>query len=696
VSGRPDELDARSDVYQLGIILFELLTGQLPYDVENLSVTEAMRVIKEMESPQLWSLDTRFRGDLTTIAGKALDKDPQRRYLSAAEIAADIRRYLADQPIAARPPSLTYRAGKLIRRRRGLIGTLGAGLVLVAAAAALWWAGQEPIAGPEIRARRIVAESYRSMMEVHPAISPDGQSVVCTGGYELAVAAIGTGEVRTLLAEEEGRLFYWVEWHPDGKRVLTDEGRDGRHEVWATDVVTGRREPILEANEPTYPAVSPDGGRLALLRNDHHEIRITSITGGETATIVQVKEPAEIAPPAWSPDGTRLAYTVTHKPDWRVTLEMTDLAGNRSMLIEDTGINKSAGDAPRICWLPDGRLVFNKWTSHHEGEFVVVTVDNDSGQLVEGPRSFFGMEGARLGRPSASADGERMTFVRSVWERRLMLLDMSGGTQAPKMQRVCVADWTAYPGVWSSDGQKLFFGTERRIGDLDIYVRDFDASREEPFWVTPQSEFPQCLTPDGSHLLYLQDEDLMSIPVAGGVSRHVLRLGYDYTGTIIRCAVAPGSTCVAVELEGAEVVVKKLDLDGSFSRELLRVAVEVDAGRNVGLDLSPDGSQFVITETTGRIRVFDLMTGASRDLRLAFEGNPQRVYWSRSGRFLYVSGMKGAARFWIARLDLQGGCELLHESRETWFGWPVPSPDDGSVAYQAVTYRPDVWMIEGF
>lgn len=133
VAADPDELDTRSDVYALGVILYELLTGRLPYDVRRKSVPEAARIIRDEEPSRLSSISRTFRGDVETIVGKALDKDKARRYQSAAELSADIRRHLADEPIIARPPSARYQLAKFARRNRALVGAAaGVFLALVA------------------------------------------------------------------------------------------------------------------------------------------------------------------------------------------------------------------------------------------------------------------------------------------------------------------------------------------------------------------------------------------------------------------------------------------------------------------------------------------------------------------------------------------------------------------------------------
>lgn len=126
LGGDPSAVDTRSDVYALGVILYELLAGRQPHDLKGQHMAEAARRVREQETPRIGQLNPQFRGDIETIVAKAIEKDPDRRYDSAAALGEDLRRYLRDEPILARPATALYQLKKFASRNRALVGGVAA------------------------------------------------------------------------------------------------------------------------------------------------------------------------------------------------------------------------------------------------------------------------------------------------------------------------------------------------------------------------------------------------------------------------------------------------------------------------------------------------------------------------------------------------------------------------------------------
>jgi serine/threonine protein kinase len=140
LSANSDQVDARSDVFALGVIGFELLAGRLPHHRTGtpalspaMVAADIIRAIEREEPARLGALDPRYRGDLETIFAKALEKNPTRRYQSASELAGDLRRYLNNEPVLARPATALYQLRKFARRNRALVAGVAAVILALSA-----------------------------------------------------------------------------------------------------------------------------------------------------------------------------------------------------------------------------------------------------------------------------------------------------------------------------------------------------------------------------------------------------------------------------------------------------------------------------------------------------------------------------------------------------------------------------------
>ncbi|MGD2109865.1 MAG: serine/threonine-protein kinase [Phycisphaerae bacterium] len=129
--GDPDAIDVRSDVYSLGVILYELLTGQRPHAVKRTALPEAIHTISTEPPRRPRSVNRALPGELETIVLKTLDKNPDRRYQTAALLSEDIERHLTNQPILARRASALYQFRKFIIRHHLFVGFAVASIIVV-------------------------------------------------------------------------------------------------------------------------------------------------------------------------------------------------------------------------------------------------------------------------------------------------------------------------------------------------------------------------------------------------------------------------------------------------------------------------------------------------------------------------------------------------------------------------------------
>jgi tetratricopeptide (TPR) repeat protein/tRNA A-37 threonylcarbamoyl transferase component Bud32 len=167
----PDNIDTRADVYALGVVLYELLTGKPPYDVGKKPVFEAARLVRECDPAPLSSFNRTLRGDLETIAAKCLEKERTRRYSSAAELEADLGRYLAGEPIAAVPPSLFAALSRLGRRHRTAF--IAAATALAALVAMTVGIGAFAVQARRERAEAVAARDHAAAQEATAARERD-------------------------------------------------------------------------------------------------------------------------------------------------------------------------------------------------------------------------------------------------------------------------------------------------------------------------------------------------------------------------------------------------------------------------------------------------------------------------------------------------------------------------------------------
>ena len=697
---RGEKLDARTDLFSFGLVLYEMATGKQAFSGDTAPALHEA-ILNRTPVPTR-ELNTEIPSGLEKIIDKALEKDRNLRYQSAAEMRADLGQL---NTARVQPSTGANRRTKFIRRHKVLAVGAFFFLVLLGSMVIVRRVLSKQVLEPQREVARRQLTAHTSGVQINDAaISRDGKYLAYSDtAWKMYLLQIDTGELRTLRSSD----FTPVDWFPDGIQLLVSGG--GQHPgLWKMSVGDGTVRKLAESFQMApFAAVSPDGSHIAYQKDDpSHEIWLMGANGEEPHRIAEFDPGDMIVQPGWSPGGQRLVYiryrNEHDKQD--VVIETCDLQGSHRTLVLSEPRLTDPPAGPEVFWLPDGRILYllPDPSPYTDSSFWSISTDPESGKPVGPPKPLANVA-PDANDFRASADGKRFTYVSKSSSDAIYLGNLELGAKAFNPRRFTLDEWNSYPSDWTRDGKAVLYYSIRG-GKSVVLKQQIDQRSPEILLSGGESYRWPAFSSSGDRLLYTMSATadrhdpsarLMSIPLDGGAGSVLLERGH-YT---YHCGSIPSARCVVSEVQGQQLVFSILDPVEGKGAEIQRV--EIPTKEELLWSLSPDGNKIAIAypEAGGEVRILTLADRKS--VALALQGwkwdQMQSVAWSADGDHLFGTAAS-AASFPLLFIDLRGNLQVLAEAPmgEAWLYNPVASPDGRYLAYLKRTFDSNVMMLEHF
>lgn len=722
---RGKELDARTDLFSFGAVLYEMATGKHAFPGDTAAVVFDAILNHAPASPV--SVNPQLPAKLEDIINKALEKDRDLRYQSAAELRTDLKRLKRDTDSGRSTVQATSAAGGQVgtpdssrgEAPRSLGGrrlaTVSAIVVSVAAAGGILWYAMRPKetqAPKELKQRRLTANPGDNPATA-AVLSPDGKYLAYSDLEGLHLKLIETGETQTIRQPEGlsgNASWYPMAWYPDGTKILVTAQQRGTHySVWAISALGGSARMIRD--DALGWSVSPDGTKVAytvgaaMFEFGGKEIWQMGVGGEDPRKIIGVGESQAVTRVQWSPDGQRIAYARLQFESEKLlySIESCDLSGGKPVTVY------SATGLMDYYWMPDGRFFVALGESppnESDTNLWELKVSKRTGEPSGKPQKITNWAGFSTLNFSASADGKRVSLLRASFQSHVFLGELKeGGTRLETPKLLTRDEHADLPFAWTADSRAVIFQSNRN-GQVDIFKQALDSESAELAAGGPGDKFSARVSSDGKWLLFgIAPREaapgtivrLMRARLAGGAAEPLTEArGLEY----FACTKLPSKLCVMTERGTDQKRIVFTELDPEKGRGAVLATLEADPAITYRYGLSPDGREMALVKarrTEGQIRLLPLKGGAEGQIKVKGWTDLNSLDWAPSGKGLYVTSQSPTGPT-LLYIDRQGNVRPLWKQKgsfATW-GWAIPSPDGRYLAILGEATNSNAWMIEWF
>ena len=706
VSGK--ELDARTDLFSFGAVMYEMGTGALPFRGDTSGLIFDSILNREPTPPV--RLNPSLSPDLERIINKALEKDRDVRYQHAADLRADLKRLKRDTDSAHISASSRAAVAQSPEASASSWPTrIYAGAAVVALLLiALGWAGYhwrsifEHTEKKSLTERQLTRNAFENYV-FDQAISPDGRNLAYTDSKGLHLSVIATGEVHDFSFPELPGDIVGVWWYPDGERLLINVSAEA-DSIWETSIFGGAPRKLREHSRAL--AISPHDSSIAIIDNNAKPPEISTIdANGGNFRKAFAADTDRVTGVTWSPDGRFIAYTFEAPTEGSVHTWSLEQGSDLVVRTEPTLLSRS--NLPSLAWLPDGRLIFGEYGPSEQGtaHLWAMPMDLRTGKSAGNPVQITNWHGDYAWNPSASLDGRRLVVSKGHTKADIFLSELKQrGQRAEGTKNLTLGDSGDSPSAWFADSDSMLITSDRTTRD-QIYRLYLDGRNPQAIVPGPDNQASAEITPDGAWIMYwsfqydekgnLKSQGAMRVSSAGGTPERIFESQPDET-TYFHCPSHSGSSCVLSLWEKDQLSFYEFDPVKGQGKELARTHLEKP--KNMAWSISPSGSQIAMASRDslkGQIRVVDLHEGGEKNIPLPKGWVVFDTCWTSDGVAILLSRFTTDTA--IARIELDGKTTVLRQGGKGQFFYsPLESPDGRYLAYGEQGWNSNVWLLENF